>query len=114
MKTAYLDAFSGLSGNMFLGALVDAGVPETALRDAIAKIDIKGFELKIGSANKCGIQATHIDVDLTSRHHHRGLTDILKLIRAAAGEGATLIATPENTCRMRAKPDTWVAAAAST
>ena len=83
MKTVYLDAFSGLSGNMFLGALVDAGVPAAALRETIAKIDLKGFELKIGSANKCGIQATHIDVDLTSRHHHRGLTDIVKLIRAA-------------------------------
>ena len=81
MRAVYLDSFSGLSGNMFLGALVDAGVPEAALRNEIAKINIKGFSLKVESVNKCGIQATHIDVDLTSGHHHRGLSDILKLIR---------------------------------
>ena len=68
---------------MFLGALVDAGVPEAALRETIDKIDLKGFVLKVGSVEKCGIHATHIDVDLTSRHHHRGLGDILKLIREA-------------------------------
>ncbi len=83
MRTVYLDSFSGLSGNMFLGALVNAGVPEAALRETLAKINISGFELKVASVNKCGIQATYIDVDLKSRHHHRGLTDILKLIREA-------------------------------
>jgi pyridinium-3,5-bisthiocarboxylic acid mononucleotide nickel chelatase len=83
LRAVYLDCFSGLSGNMFLGALVDAGVPEAALRDVIAKIDIKGFDLKVKPVEKCGIHATHIDVGLTSRHHHRGLADILKLIRAA-------------------------------
>ena len=83
MKAVYLDCFSGISGNMFLGALVDAGVPEAALRETIDKIDLKGFVLKVGPVEKCGIHATHIDVDLTSRHHHRGLGDILKLIREA-------------------------------
>lgn len=83
MRAVYLDSFSGLSGNMFLGALVDAGVPEAVLRDEIAKINIKGYALKVESVNKCGIQATHIDVDLTSGHHHRGLSDILSLIREA-------------------------------
>lgn len=68
---------------MFLGALVDAGVPETALRGAIAGLRLKGFELKVQTVDKCGIRATHIDVDLTARHHHRGLSDILKIIAAA-------------------------------
>lgn len=84
MRTVYLDCFSGLSGNMFLGALVDAGVPETALRGAIDGLNLKGFELRVETVDKCGIRATHIDVDLTSRHHHhRGLSDILKIIEAA-------------------------------
>ena len=83
MRAAYLDCFSGISGNMFLGALVDAGLPEQVLRDAIAKIDLKGFSIKIKPVDKWGIRATHLDVDLTSKHHHRGLADILKLIRAA-------------------------------
>lgn len=68
---------------MFLGALVDAGLPEAALREVIDKIDIKGFSLIVKPVDKVGIHATHIDVDLTSKHHHRGLSDILKLIRAA-------------------------------
>ena len=83
MRAVYLDCFSGLSGNMFLGALVDAGVPEAALREVIDKINIKGFSLIVKSVDKVGIHATHIDVDLTSKHHHRGLSDILKLIREA-------------------------------
>lgn len=68
---------------MFLGALVDAGVPEAALREVIDKINIKGFSLIVKPVDKVGIHATHIDVDLTSKHHHRGLADILKLIREA-------------------------------
>ena len=68
---------------MFLGALVDAGVPEAALREVIDKINIKGFSLIVKPVDKVGIHATHIDVDLTSKHHHRGLSDILKLIREA-------------------------------
>ncbi|MBP2665789.1 MAG: hypothetical protein H6Q76_769 [Firmicutes bacterium] len=68
---------------MFLGALVDAGVPEAALREVIDKIDIKGYALIVKPVDKVGIHATHIDVDLTSKHHHRGLSDILKLIRSA-------------------------------
>ena len=83
MRAAYLDCFSGISGNMFLGALVDAGLPEAVLRDAIAKIDLKGFSIKVKPVDKWGIRATHLDVDLTSKQHHRGLDDILKLIRAA-------------------------------
>jgi uncharacterized protein (TIGR00299 family) protein len=78
-----LDCFSGISGNMFLGALVDAGLPEAVLRDAIARIDLKGFSIKLKPVDKWGIRATHLDVELTSKHHHRGLADILKLIRAA-------------------------------
>ena len=64
MRAAYLDCFSGISGNMFLGALVDAGLPEQVLRDAIAKIDLKGFSIKIKPVDKWGIRATHLDVDL--------------------------------------------------
>lgn len=83
MKTVYLDCFSGLSGNMFLGALVDAGVPEVALREAIDGLNLQGFTLRVEMVEKCGIRATHIDVDLTARHHHRGLSDILKIIDAS-------------------------------
>lgn len=65
---------------MFLGALVDAGLPEATLREAIAKLAIKGFSIKIKPVEKCGIRATHLDVDVTSRQHHRNLADILKII----------------------------------
>ena len=46
MRIAYLDCFSGISGDMFLGALVDAGVPEQLLEETVAALDI-GARLEI-------------------------------------------------------------------
>jgi pyridinium-3,5-bisthiocarboxylic acid mononucleotide nickel chelatase len=83
MKAVYLDAFSGLSGNMFLGALIDAGLPEEKLREMISKLPIKGFSVRVETVEKCGVRSIHMDVDMTARQPHRHLTDILKIIQAA-------------------------------
>ena len=61
MRIAYLDCFSGISGDMFLGALVDAGVPATLLEEAVAALDI-GARLEISRVNRSGIVATKVDV----------------------------------------------------
>jgi uncharacterized protein (TIGR00299 family) protein len=61
MRIAYLDCFSGISGDMFLGALVDAGVSPKLLEDTVAALDI-GARLEISRVLRGGISATKVDV----------------------------------------------------
>ena len=61
MRIAYLDCFSGMSGDMFLGALIDAGVSCRALRGAVAALNV-GARLEISRVNRSGITATKVDV----------------------------------------------------
>jgi hypothetical protein len=90
MHIAYLDCFSGMSGDMFLGALVDAGVPPQLLEETVAALNI-GASLEISRVQRNGISAIKVDVysngekDLPrevweqqeeqSRHAHAGLDD---------------------------------------
>ncbi len=61
MRIAYLDCFSGISGDMFLGALVDAGVDPELLRRTVRALDL-GAELEISRVNRFGIGATKVNV----------------------------------------------------
>jgi uncharacterized protein (TIGR00299 family) protein len=61
MKIAYLDCFSGMSGDMFLGALIDAGVSPKLLEETVAALNI-GARLEISKVNRSGITATKVDV----------------------------------------------------
>ena len=61
MRIAYLDCFSGISGDMFLGALVEAGVSPKLLEETVAALDI-GARLEISRAVRSGISATKVDV----------------------------------------------------
>ena len=61
MRIAYLECFSGMSGDMFLGALVDAGVPSRVLEDAVAALGVDA-RLEISRVVRSGISATKVDV----------------------------------------------------
>jgi pyridinium-3,5-bisthiocarboxylic acid mononucleotide nickel chelatase len=61
MRIAYLDCFSGMSGDMFLGALVDAGVPQELLEKTVAALNI-GARLEISRVQRNGISAIKVDV----------------------------------------------------
>ena len=61
MRIAYLECFSGISGDMFLGALVDAGVPARLLEDTVAALEV-GARLEISKVDRSGISATKVDV----------------------------------------------------
>jgi len=61
MRIAYLECFSGMSGDMFLGALVDAGVPARVLEETVAALEV-GAWLEISRVVRSGISATKVDV----------------------------------------------------
>jgi pyridinium-3,5-bisthiocarboxylic acid mononucleotide nickel chelatase len=61
MRIAYLDCFSGMSGDMFLGALIDAGIPPRVFEDTVNALNV-GARLEIARVSRSGISATKVDV----------------------------------------------------
>ena len=107
MKTLYLDIFSGISGDMFLGAMIDLGVDETALEAELAKLNLDGYQLHVGRKTKSNIEGVKFDVHLLpvkggehshehghshshshddngGHSHERNFADIQSLINASA------------------------------
>lgn len=70
MKTIYVEAFSGISGNMFLGALLGLGAPLDKIKEELAKMQLGSYEIIHESVNKCGIQATYFNVRLPHEYEH--------------------------------------------
>ncbi len=83
MKSAYFDMFSGVSGDMILGALVDNGYPFEKLKEVPEALGLEGVKLEISRDKDHGIQATSIKVVAREEHHHRGLSDINTMIDAS-------------------------------
>ena len=83
MKTAYFDCFSGISGDMMLGALLACtGVGEAPFREQLAALGVPGYELSIRTVTREGITATDVDVKLTEtdQGHGRHLSDIARIL----------------------------------
>ncbi|MFH1019670.1 MAG: nickel pincer cofactor biosynthesis protein LarC [Pseudomonadota bacterium] len=80
---AYIDCFSGISGDMFLGALLDAGLPVEELQRQLALLDLDGYTLTVGRKSCGTIAATTLSVQTAERHPHRTLGDIRQLISAS-------------------------------
>jgi uncharacterized protein (TIGR00299 family) protein len=70
MKTVYLDIFSGISGDMFLGALLDLGVDFHRLEHDLEKLGVDGYHLYISKQQRAHIAGTKFDVHLEDDHHH--------------------------------------------
>jgi len=81
MTILYFDCFSGIAGDMILGALLDLGVDENVLKKELKKLPLTGYDLIVRSVECNHIKATDVDVVVTEEHHHRSLTDILTLLR---------------------------------
>ena len=83
MKIAYFDLISGASGDMILGALVDAGLPFAELRDALSLLGLPEFELTESRVMRGAFAATKVDVHTADTTHARGLADIAQIISAS-------------------------------
>ncbi|MFY7952492.1 MAG: LarC family nickel insertion protein, partial [Armatimonadaceae bacterium] len=81
MRIAYFDCFSGISGDMTLGALLACGVDDSVLRDGLADLGVGGYELTIGRRKVEGLMSTDVDVVLTEsdQGHGRHLSDIAEI-----------------------------------
>ena len=86
MKTAYLDCFSGLSGDMFLGSLLDAGLSFDRLKECLSTLPFHGYKLEHRRESRNQISGTRFLVHLREHHHtksdheNRGLKAIHKII----------------------------------
>ena len=81
MKIAYFDCFSGISGDMTLGALVDAGVDLAAIREELAKLPVTGYRLEARVVRRSGLRGTKVDVIVDeAAQPARRYTDIAAMI----------------------------------
>lgn len=80
MIAAYLDCATGISGDMTLGALIDAGVDPQRIQDAIDSLGLGGVQLRVEQTHKAGFRATKIFIDHPPQHAHRHLSDIQQMI----------------------------------
>lgn len=112
MKTLYFDCFSGISGDMTIGALLDLGidgVDKDSFLNELSKINVEGFKVEFSRAEKLGIGAQDVDVILTNgemkdagcdeghEHHHahvhRNINDVTTIIdNSTISDGAKNLA----------------------
>jgi len=85
VTTAYFDCFSGISGDMILGALVDLGADVKTLRSGLKTLGVGGYRLASNRARRGLLSGTKVDVVLTGKKHHshRHPKDIQKLLKAS-------------------------------
>jgi pyridinium-3,5-bisthiocarboxylic acid mononucleotide nickel chelatase len=84
-KVAYFDCFSGCSGDMMLGALLDAGLDMEPLKSGLKSLDVGGYQLAAKKVLRSSITATKFDVIIDEKVHqlHRSLNHILEIINAS-------------------------------
>jgi hypothetical protein len=70
MKTLYLDIFSGISGDMFIGALIDLGADDRKLERELKKLKLDSYHLHVARQQKSGIAGVKFDVHLADAHEH--------------------------------------------
>lgn len=83
MKVAWLECATGISGDMTLGALLDAGVDRHAVEAAIQSLQLPDVQLRVETVIKNGFRATHVLVDHPEQHAHRHYSDICQILDRA-------------------------------
>jgi pyridinium-3,5-bisthiocarboxylic acid mononucleotide nickel chelatase len=88
----WLNPFSGISGDMLLGALLDLGAPLDGVRDAIASTGLTGWSLDTREVRRGGMRALHAEVTVDDDAPERGAAELLDLVGRATPEPVALLA----------------------
>ncbi len=83
MSVAYFDCFSGVSGNMVLGALLDAGLELEDLQEQLDRLDVSGYTLRVETVRRAGLRGTHVTVEIEEHGPERHLHDIEAIITSS-------------------------------
>jgi len=84
-RTAYFDCFSGVSGDMLLGALLDLGLDADELRRGLASLPISGWRLESEVVQRHGLRGTRARVRVDDlQQPHRGLSEVLRIVRGGS------------------------------
>ena len=83
MKVAHFDCFSGISGDMTLAALIDAGVDAEAIRRGLDSLGLP-IRMEVEKVRKGGFAATFIRIDAPEEHKHRHLPQVEKILNAGS------------------------------
>lgn len=90
-RAAYFECFSGASGDMILGALVDAGWPVSELEKALGSVDLDGWTLEVKPTKKGALRATQVTIRVNGPQHERTVLDIAPIIKSSRLSEATKI-----------------------
>ena len=86
MSLAYFDCFSGVSGDMCLGALISAGWPEGEIQSLPKRLGLEGVRVRVGSARRGPFAATRVEVDVEGKQPHRHLHHVKSILERAEVE----------------------------
>ena len=81
---AYLDCFSGVSGDMLLGSIIDCGLSVEVLRVELAKLGLDGYQLSARKVRRAGLAATEAVVEVRGEPAPRTLGEVLQIIEKSA------------------------------
>jgi len=93
MRIGYLDSFSGVSGDMWVGALLDAGLPLADLREVVASLELPGVSVRSERVLRAGVAGTRFVVEVDGREPGRSIEDPRPAgptLRVASGAAAPL------------------------
>jgi len=83
MSILRFECFSGISGDMIMGSLLDLGLSLDDLRAGLEKLNVKNFSVSARKVVKSGVSATKFDVEMGEEHSHRHLSHIVKIIEGS-------------------------------
>lgn len=83
MTILHFDCFSGASGDMIVGALIDLGVDGQEVQDALSQLGVPDLKVSFGRVQRGGLSGTQFQVETSGKQSHRGLQDILDLLAAS-------------------------------